>query len=246
MHVKFSENTPIIAGSKPNWLFDIDDLTKSMNYKPVVTGDQSNGSAGTQACDNEGKSRMEIVANKDYILLPLWTLDPLFSSSSKDYPGDGFKPLGEEEKKDAEDPGNKDSNVPSTEEPRVNQEKDANVNNTNNINTVSPTINVIGVKNNVVDENIVYGCADDPNMPNLEEISRCGDDEDDDIGADMNNLDTYFQVSRVPTTRKHKDHPLNQVIGDVQSAIQTRNMSKNLEEHGFVTTVHQRTSHKDL
>ncbi|GKC12901.1 putative ribonuclease H-like domain-containing protein, partial [Tanacetum coccineum] len=50
--------------------------------------------------------------------------------------------------------------------------------------------------------------------------------------ADMNNLDTTIQVSRNPTTRIHKDHPLDQVIGDLQSAIQTRKMSKNLEEHG--------------
>nr|GEZ42257.1 retrovirus-related Pol polyprotein from transposon TNT 1-94 [Tanacetum cinerariifolium] len=55
-----------------------------------------------------------------------------------------------------------------------------------------------------------------------------------------------LHISHVPTTRIHKDHPLDQVIRDVQSAIQTRNMSKNLEEHGFVTTFHQRTNHKDL
>ncbi|GJR59010.1 putative ribonuclease H-like domain-containing protein [Tanacetum coccineum] len=36
LHVQFSENTPNIAGSGPNWLFDIDALTKSMNYKPVL------------------------------------------------------------------------------------------------------------------------------------------------------------------------------------------------------------------
>ncbi|GKA18588.1 putative ribonuclease H-like domain-containing protein, partial [Tanacetum coccineum] len=36
LHVKFSEDTPNIAGSGPNWLFDIDALTNSMNYKPVV------------------------------------------------------------------------------------------------------------------------------------------------------------------------------------------------------------------
>ncbi|GKC66977.1 putative ribonuclease H-like domain-containing protein [Tanacetum coccineum] len=36
LHVKFSEETPNIAGSGPKWLFDIDALTKSMNYKPVV------------------------------------------------------------------------------------------------------------------------------------------------------------------------------------------------------------------
>ncbi|GJZ11328.1 putative ribonuclease H-like domain-containing protein [Tanacetum coccineum] len=36
----------------PNWLFDINALTKSMNYNPVVAGNQSNGNAGTKACDD--------------------------------------------------------------------------------------------------------------------------------------------------------------------------------------------------
>nr|GEV57472.1 hypothetical protein [Tanacetum cinerariifolium] len=211
LHVKFNENTPNIAGSGPNWLFDIDALTKSMNYKLIVTGNQSNGSAGTKACDNVGKSRVET-----------------------------------EEKKDAEDPENEDSEVPSIEEPRVNQEKDANVNITNNVNTVSPTDNAAGIEDNAVDENIVYGCADDPNMPDLEEISRFSDAENDDLGADMNNLDTYFQVSHVPTTRIHKDHPFGQVIGDLHLASQKKRMSKNMEGHGLVSTVNQRTNLKDL
>ncbi|GJS73796.1 ribonuclease H-like domain-containing protein [Tanacetum coccineum] len=71
MHVQFSENTPNIAGSGPNWLFDIDALTKSMNYKPIVVGNQSNDNAGTKACDDACKARREIVPGKDYILLPL-------------------------------------------------------------------------------------------------------------------------------------------------------------------------------
>ncbi|GKE14174.1 hypothetical protein Tco_1421751, partial [Tanacetum coccineum] len=172
--------TSNIAGSGPNWLFDIDALTKSMNYKPVVAGNQSNSS-----------------------------IDPPFSSSSKDSPDAGFKPSGEEEKKDAKDPGNesgnptegKDSEVPSTEELRINQEKDASVNNTNNINTVSPTVNAASIEDNAVEENIVYGCADDPNIPDLEEIGRFSDAEDDGVDADMTNLDTHILVSPIPTTR---------------------------------------------
>nr|GEZ91744.1 ribonuclease H-like domain-containing protein [Tanacetum cinerariifolium] len=140
MHVKFNDNTPNIAGSGPNWLFDIDAQTKSINYKSAIVGNRSIGSA-----------------------------DPPFSSSLKDSPNAGFKPSGEEEKKDAEDPRNEVSEVLSIEVPRVNQEKDENVNNTNNINTVSPTNNAIGIKDNVVDENIVYRCADDRNIPDLEE-----------------------------------------------------------------------------
>ncbi|GKC47386.1 putative ribonuclease H-like domain-containing protein, partial [Tanacetum coccineum] len=235
LHVKFSEDTPNIAGKGPNWIFDIDALTMSMNYKPIVIGNQSNGSIGTKACDNVGKAKVETVHGKDYILLPLWTQDPSFSSSSKDSPDAGFKPSGEEEKKDAEDPGNKDIVGPSIEEPRVNQEKDASVNNTNIINTVSSPVNTAGIENNVVDENIVYGCANDLNMHELEEISIFSDAENDNSGANMNNLDTYFQVSPIPTIRIHKDHPLEQVTRDLHSAPQTRRMTMSLEEHGLRT-----------
>nr|GFC96273.1 retrovirus-related Pol polyprotein from transposon TNT 1-94 [Tanacetum cinerariifolium] len=175
LHVKFSENIPNIARNGPNWLFDIDTLTKSMNYKPVVLRNQSNGSAGIKACENVGKTRVKTVPDITSILLTLWTQDPLFFSSSKDSPGTGFKPSREGEKKDAKDSRNEDSEVSSTEEPRVNQEKDANVNSPNNINTVSPTDNVAAIKDNFVDENIVYGCADDPDMPDSEEIGRFSD-----------------------------------------------------------------------
>ncbi|GKB78548.1 putative ribonuclease H-like domain-containing protein [Tanacetum coccineum] len=75
----------------------------------------------------------------------------------------------------------------------------------------------------------------DLNMHALEDYSifdSSRDDEDDGAVADMNNLDTTIQVSPNPTTRIHKDHPLDQVIGDLQSATKTKKMSKNLKEHG--------------
>nr|GEZ14236.1 uncharacterized mitochondrial protein AtMg00810-like [Tanacetum cinerariifolium] len=85
------------------------------------------------------------------------------------------------------------------------QKKEDNVNNTNNVNTADVSI-----------------------------FNFLGCNEDDDTVADINNLDTTIQVSPIPTTRIHKDHPLDQVIGNLQSTTQTRKMSKNLEEHGFV------------
>ncbi|GJU34617.1 putative ribonuclease H-like domain-containing protein [Tanacetum coccineum] len=178
-------------------------------------GNQSNGNAGTKACDDAGKARVETIPGKDYILLPLWTQDPPFPSSIKDSPDAGFKPFGDEEKMDVEDPGNEGGN-PSEEEV------------------------------NAIVENIVYGCADDPNIPDLEEIGRFSDVENDDSGADINNLDTYFQVSPIPTTRIYKDHPVEQVIGDIHSTPQTRRMTKYLEEHGLFSSVQQRTNHKDF
>ncbi|GJW79366.1 putative ribonuclease H-like domain-containing protein [Tanacetum coccineum] len=231
LHVKFSEETPNIAGNGPNWLFDIDALTISMNYKPVVAGNQTNGNAGTKENVDAGQDRKKIVTDRKYILLPLLTSDPSLSKSLKDSPDAGFKPSGEEEKIDFEHQENEDSEVPNTEEPRVNQEQDANVNNTNNINTVSPTVSAADIENNVVDENIVYGCIDDPNMPNLEEIVYSDDDEEVGAEADMNNLATNVPVSPIPTTRIHKDHSLEQIIGDIHPAPQTRRMTKNVTEH---------------
>nr|GEX00712.1 ribonuclease H-like domain-containing protein [Tanacetum cinerariifolium] len=38
LHVEFLENKAIEKGAAPNWLFDIDSLTKSMNYMPVDAG----------------------------------------------------------------------------------------------------------------------------------------------------------------------------------------------------------------
>ncbi|GJZ88572.1 putative ribonuclease H-like domain-containing protein [Tanacetum coccineum] len=197
LHVQFSENTPNIIGSGP--IFDIDALTKSMNYKPVFAGNQSNGNAGTKACDDAGKARMETIPGKDYILLPF-----------------------EDEKKVDEDP-RKDSES-------INQEKNDNVNSTNNVNAAS--INEVNVGGKTSIE-----LPDDPNMSVLEDCSifdLSSNDQDNGADADMNNLDTTIQVSPIPTTRIHKDHPLNQVIGDLQSATQIRNMSKNLEEYGKI------------
>ncbi|GJU66572.1 hypothetical protein Tco_1252831 [Tanacetum coccineum] len=107
-------------------------------------------------------------------------------------------------------PGNECGN-PSEEGERVDYKKDANFNNTNNINTISPTINAASIKDNVVDENIVYGCADDPYMHDLEEISRFSDAEDDGAEAEMTNLDTHI-VSPIHTTIIDKDHPVEQTF----------------------------------
>ncbi|GJU48285.1 retrovirus-related pol polyprotein from transposon TNT 1-94 [Tanacetum coccineum] len=121
------------------------------------------------------KAKMETILGKDYILLPLWLADPLLSQSPKSSPNDGFKPLGDDEKKVTEELGKE------------------------------------GGDSSKEDEN---------------------DDEDVGTEADMNNLDAFMPVSPIPTTRIHIDHPVKQIIRDLNSAPQTRRMTKNLEEHG--------------
>ncbi|GJW40740.1 retrovirus-related pol polyprotein from transposon TNT 1-94 [Tanacetum coccineum] len=218
LHVQFSENIPNIVGSGPNWLFDIDSLTKSMNYKTVVARNQSNGNASTKAYDDACKDSTEIVPSKDYILLPLWTADPPFSQSLKSSPNDGSKPSSDDGKKVDENP-RKDSEFND-------QEKEDNVKSTNNVNAASTNeVNVVGAK-------ISIEPPDDLNMHALEDIVYSDDDEDVGAEADMKNLDAFMPVSPIPTKLIHKDHPVEQIIGDLNSAPQTKRMKKNLEEHG--------------
>ncbi|GJY45295.1 ribonuclease H-like domain-containing protein [Tanacetum coccineum] len=42
LHIRFLENKPMIEGTGPKWLFDIDSLTQSMNYVPVTACTVSN------------------------------------------------------------------------------------------------------------------------------------------------------------------------------------------------------------
>nr|GEX90311.1 hypothetical protein [Tanacetum cinerariifolium] len=83
----------------------------------------------------------------------------------------------------------------------------------------------------------------DPLMPDLEDTADLHntiifrgpyDDEVEGAEADFNNLELTTIVSPIPTTRIHKDHPKNQIIGDPLSALQTRRITKTSEEHVMV------------
>ncbi|GJX16006.1 ribonuclease H-like domain-containing protein [Tanacetum coccineum] len=198
LHIRFSENTPNDVGSGPDWLFDIDALTRTINYEPIVAGTHSNGFADTKASDNAGQARKETEPVKNYILLPLWPVDPPYSQDPKSSQDDGSKPSSDDGKKVDEDL-RKDSEG-------IDQEKEDIVNSTNNINVASTNeVNVVGRKTSIE-------LPFDLDMPALEDISifdLSRDDEDVGAEADINNLDTTIQVSPIPTTRIHKDHPLD-------------------------------------
>ncbi|GJR08259.1 hypothetical protein Tco_0790911 [Tanacetum coccineum] len=104
LHIRFSKSTPNVVGSGSDWLFDIDTLTGIMNYEPFVARTQSNGFAGTKVSDNVGQARKETKPVKNYILLPLWTVDPPYSQDPKSSHNDGsdFMTLTFEEDIDSE------------------------------------------------------------------------------------------------------------------------------------------------
>ncbi|GKD46137.1 putative ribonuclease H-like domain-containing protein [Tanacetum coccineum] len=68
-----------------------------------------------------------------------------------------------------------------------------------------------------------FTLPDVPNMFSIDDTRIFGnayDDEDVGAKADLNNLETTMNVSPIPTTRIGKDHPKDQIIGDLTSAIQ--------------------------
>ncbi|GJT50108.1 putative ribonuclease H-like domain-containing protein [Tanacetum coccineum] len=83
LNIRFLKNTPNMTGNGPNWLFDVDSLTISMNYVPVVAGNQTNGITGTRDNIVTGYAEKKIKPEQEYILIPICTTDPLISQDPK-------------------------------------------------------------------------------------------------------------------------------------------------------------------
>nr|GEZ16637.1 putative ribonuclease H-like domain-containing protein [Tanacetum cinerariifolium] len=127
------------------------------------------------------------------------------------------------------DVGKKVNEVPRQENDCKDQEKKDIINNTNRVNVVCSTVNAASNEVNAVGRKLSIELPDDL------DISIFKDSNEDVFGAeaDLSNLESTFQVNPIPTTRIHKDHPLEQVIEDLNSAPQTRRMNK-LDKRGIV------------
>ncbi|GJZ48917.1 putative ribonuclease H-like domain-containing protein [Tanacetum coccineum] len=214
LDITFLKNKPNIARSGPKWLFDIDTLTISMNYKPVTAGNQANGNAGIKENIDAGQAEKKTL------------LDQHSDDKFADDAG----------RKSTEDPakeGDKNDQALRDEFERlIVQEKAAeiHINSTNSVSTASSSVNAAQPMD-------AASLLDDPLMPDLKDVGIFdGAYDDQHVGAeaDFNNLDTIMIVSPIPTTRVFKDHPVNQIIGDLHSAPQTRRMTKQFEEHALI------------
>nr|GEX31578.1 ribonuclease H-like domain-containing protein [Tanacetum cinerariifolium] len=78
LHINFLKIKPNVAGIGLKWLFDIDTLTKFINYQPVVARNQATHNAGIKENLDAAKVRKETISAQQYVLLPLW------STSSQD------------------------------------------------------------------------------------------------------------------------------------------------------------------
>nr|GEX71209.1 hypothetical protein [Tanacetum cinerariifolium] len=195
LHVNFLENKPNVAGTGPTWLFDIDSLTRTMNYQPVTLGTQTNSSAGFQDKFDAKKARNEV--DPQYVLFPVWSSgslnpqnndeDAAFNGIEHDF--DVKRPESEvnlsssssAQSKKQDDKTKKEAKGKSLVESvtryrNLNAEfKDCSENNSNKANAADAS-----------------QLLDDSDMPELEDITYSDDEDVVGAEADFNNLESII------------------------------------------------------
>nr|GEY32070.1 putative ribonuclease H-like domain-containing protein [Tanacetum cinerariifolium] len=215
LHVNFMENNPNVAGSGPAWLFDIDSLSQTMNYHPVLAENQTNSNAGfpdTEKAEEEG--------TQTYMLFPLLSdgdkVENKYKGKSPVVTITGFRDLNEEFKK------------------CIN-------NSSNGVNAAGSLVSAAGLNfTNITNDFNVAGPLNVA-MPNLEDLYHNADD----VGAeaDINNMKSIISVSPIPTTKIHKDHPTSQIIVDLSLTTQTRSMERAVRDHGRISQMFNEDFH---
>nr|GEU65144.1 putative ribonuclease H-like domain-containing protein [Tanacetum cinerariifolium] len=232
LHVEFLENKAIEKGAGLNWLFDIDSLTKPINYVPVVVvGTNSTNFSGTKDAASQVKKD---VSSLRYIALPNSVHDALLETSSNEPQDDCSTDV-------LESSGNSNPTATLTN-PSADQMETLTVETP--IPTVSspvptacftdsqePSSNTRLISKRVANQ------VETPSMDNILTLTNrfedilgvtINSDESNGMEVDVSNRETSITASPTPTLKIHKDHPKSQIIGPADTPIQTRNKSKEL------------------
>nr|GEV22371.1 hypothetical protein [Tanacetum cinerariifolium] len=233
LHVEFLENKAIEKGVGPNWLFDINFLTKSMNYVPVDAGTNYTNLSGTK--DAGYQEVKKDVSSLRYIVLPNWAHNALLESSLS-------KPHDESSSQVLKGSGNPNPTVSSSNPPTDQMEKLTVESPIPTVSSPAPTAYLNDSPKPSSEARLiskrVANQEETPSLDNIlslidrfEDILRVTTSLDETIGmeADVRNMKTSISASPTPTLRIHKDHPKSQIIGPVDTPIQTRNKSKMME-----------------
>ncbi|GJV54280.1 putative ribonuclease H-like domain-containing protein [Tanacetum coccineum] len=187
LHVDFLENQPIEKGTGPNWLFDIDSLTKSMNYVPVVVA----GTSSTNISGTKEDALKENVSSLRYNALPNWFHEAKMGTSNDSTRNrDAFSEKGN----------------PQKEQDRIISNTDVSKSSGN----TNPTV-----------------VTKDPTAEQVEPV-----------------LSSTVET-KIPTISTHVPTEclsIPPIIGPVDTPVQTRQKTKNMEEQNFIATIHQKTN----
>nr|GFA17073.1 hypothetical protein [Tanacetum cinerariifolium] len=203
LHIEFLENKAIEKGSGPNWLFDIDSLTKSMNYVSVVdAGTTSTNFSGTKV--DARKDMKKDVSSLRYIVLPNWVHKEQLESTSSQ-PQDACNTDAPKSS------GNSNPTVTSTNPPADQLE-------TLTVETLIPTVSSPVLTVCFTDSQepssetrlISKRVTNQEETPSLDNILTLSNQFEDILG--VTNMETTITASPTPTLRIHRDHPKSQII----------------------------------
>nr|GEX76095.1 hypothetical protein [Tanacetum cinerariifolium] len=250
LHINFLENQPNVAGSRPSCLFDIDTLIQSMNYRPVVAGNQPNSSAGIQENLDAGKVGKKTVYTQQYVLLPLWStgskdpqntdVDVAFDDKDNESevhvsPSSSDKPKKHDEKAKREAKGKSHVELSTGVRDLSDEFEEFSYYSTNRVNAASAPVTAVGQIQLTALTVLVL-------LTLFIQMMK----EDVGAEADFSNLETSITVSPIPTNRVHKDHHVTQIIGDLSLAPQTKSMTRMVKEKGRVTQINDEDFHTYL
>ncbi|GJZ83127.1 putative ribonuclease H-like domain-containing protein [Tanacetum coccineum] len=101
------------------------------------------------------------------------------------------------------------------------------------LNDVGPSVNTTSSnKHDSPEDMFTMGVSSTLEATHIESFS-----DEDEPEVDLGNIINSYTVPSTPNTRIHKDHPINNVIGDVKSYVQTRRMTKPTSEQGFLSDI---------
>ncbi|GJX69688.1 putative ribonuclease H-like domain-containing protein [Tanacetum coccineum] len=229
LHIGFLENKPMIEGNGPKWLFDLDSLTQSMNYVPVVAGTFSNDFAGIQGVSESSTSSQQ---DQDWIAMPIWKDASYFGDASPNIVDNAQIEDKDElnDEDDATEESHNGSNIQNNDiaDQQVNTARQEVNTGSREVSTALPKVNA------ATHEDLVgLSSASEDSHMEVQEI-------------ELGNIPQSYEVTTTPQTRIHKDHPIEHVIGDVQSSVQTRRMKTSYSEKGFLSAIYEGKYHQDL
>ncbi|GJU82196.1 putative ribonuclease H-like domain-containing protein [Tanacetum coccineum] len=210
LHVGFLENKPMLEGNGPKWLFDLDSLTQSMNYVPVVAGTFSNDFADQD--------------NQDCIVMPIWKDASYFDDVSSRSVADAQV----QDQNGTHDDCSLQNNGTADQQ----------------VNTASPEVNTGSREVSTVVPEVNTATPEDLMGP----IPTSEDTQVEDQEIELGNISPSYAFLFPPLRIQGftKNHPIDHVIGDVQSSVQTRRMTTSYSELGFLGAIYEGKTHQDL
>nr|GEX95436.1 hypothetical protein [Tanacetum cinerariifolium] len=216
LHVDFLENKLIEKGAGPNWLFDIDTLTNSMNYVPLVDARTSstNFSAHLETTTSNAQDACKADA-------PESSENSNPTATSTNPPADQMETLTVE------------TLIPTVSSPVLTACLDDSPQLSSDIRLISKRVtsqndtpsldNILTLSNRFDDILKVTTNTGDTNR----------------VKADLSNMENNISASPTLTLRIYKDHPTSQIIGPVDTPEEPKKIFDALKEPSWVEAMQE-------